>query len=102
MTLCVCWGHVGFQFLVLPQLLGGLRVCWGQAKTLVGKLEHMAAKALAFPGGGKGVPVPSSTAADPHCGDEVRNVGLLELEITVAARLPTCLWSCLSTAGWWQ
>lgn len=55
----------------------GLCVCWGQAKTMVGKPEHMAAKALAFPGRRKGVPAPSSAAADPHLGDEVRNVGLL-------------------------
>lgn len=77
MTLCACWGRAGFQFLVLPQLLGGLRVCWGWANTLVGKWEQMAVKALAFPGGGKGDPVPSSSAAVPHHGDVVRNVGLL-------------------------
>lgn len=56
---------------------GGLCVCWGRAKTWVGKPEKMAAKALAFHRGGKGVSVPSSSAADPHHGDELRNVGLL-------------------------
>lgn len=59
--------------------------------TLVGKLEHLASKALDFPGGGKWVPAPSSTAGDPHRGDEVRNVGCevqLVLEITGAAHLP--------------
>lgn len=76
MTLCLL-GSCRISVPGSAQLLGGLHVYWGRAKTLVGKPEHSAAKGLAFPGGGKGVPVPSSTAADPHHGDEVRNVGLL-------------------------
>lgn len=77
MTLCACWGCAGFQFLVLPQLLGSY-VSAGDGQThWWGSQKKMAVKVLAFPGGGKGVPVPSSSAADPHHEDEVRNVGLL-------------------------
>lgn len=62
-----------------PNSWGSYVFAGARHKTLVGKPEHMAAKALAFPGRGKGVPIPSSTAADAHCGDEVRNVGLLSV-----------------------
>lgn len=55
----------------------GVMCLLGMGKHIGGEAKKMAVKVLAFPGGGKGVPVPSSSAADPHHEDEVRNVGLL-------------------------